>query len=95
MAKLTLVADERSIVQWVLFSVSETLQTVDASELGLREDTVLNELSFPSLGLLVLKIWARIFSSGKNWPVTREIGESLRLLAEAVEESRAGAMVVE
>lgn len=49
----SMIADEKGIVSWVLFSVSETLQTVEANELGLSDDTVLNELSFPKLGILV------------------------------------------
>lgn len=78
-------ADEKGIVSWVLFSVREALESVSASELGITDDTVLSQLSFPRLGILVLKIWARIFSSSRSWAITREIGESLRLLAEAVE----------
>lgn len=78
-------ADEKGIVSWVLFSVREALESVSASELGIADDTVLSQLSFPRLGILVLKIWARIFSSSRSWAITQEIGESLRLLAEAVE----------
>ncbi|KAK4498672.1 hypothetical protein PRZ48_009182 [Zasmidium cellare] len=76
-------ADEKGIVSWVLFSIKEALESVSASELGISEDTVLSQLSFPNLGILVLKIWARIFSSSRCWAITQEIGESLRLLAQA------------
>ncbi|KAF2164242.1 hypothetical protein M409DRAFT_56929 [Zasmidium cellare ATCC 36951] len=80
-------ADEKGIVSWVLFSIKEALESVPASDLGIRDDTVLSQLSFPRLGILVLKLWARIFSSRRSWAITQEIGESLRLLAEAVEAS--------
>ena len=72
-------------MSWVLFSILETLQSVEATELGLSEDAVVSELSFPTLGLLVLKIWARILSNNTAWAFTNEIGTSLRLLAEEVE----------
>lgn len=78
-------ADEKGIVSWVLFSVREALESVSAVELGITDDTDLSQLSFPKLGVLVLRIWARIFSSSRSWAITQEIGESLRLLAEAVE----------
>ena len=77
--------DEKGIVAWVHFSVNETLQSIDATEFGLSQDAVVSELSFPKFGILVLKIWARIFTSVTAWPLTNEIGTSLGILVEAVE----------
>lgn len=69
----------------MIFSVSETLQSVEASDLGLDPGAVLSDLSFPKLGVLVLKIWARIFSGNMTCPIANEIGLSLGLLVNAVE----------
>lgn len=56
-----------------------------ARDLGLADDTVVSGLSFPKLGILVLKIWAWIFTGNTSWALSHEIGEALRLLAETVE----------
>lgn len=82
--------DEKGIVSWVQSSISEVLQSIDASELGLPDDVVISELSLSKLGILavlVLRIWARLFTNVTAWPLTNEIGTSLRLLAEAVDGS--------
>nr|POE56458.1 hypothetical protein CFP56_33430 [Quercus suber] len=79
------IADEKGVVSWVRFSVSETLQSVGAGALGLSDDVDIAGLSFPKLGVLVLKIWARIFSDDTMLAFTHEIGDSLRLLADMVD----------
>lgn len=65
--------------------MNEALESVEGSEFGLVGCKDVSDLDLCRLGIVVLKIWARVFRGNALWAVIDQIGESLQLLAEHLE----------
>lgn len=78
--------DENRVIAWLRTLITEVHETVDLVSLGFA-DAQVHAWSLKTIGLFVLKIWARILSKNSLWPIISTIGLSLDQMVSMLEAS--------